>query len=69
MENLPRTHGFPDANGGKLVADWRRWAAAFDLINLAGLLVHTAPSGQDASRATRVTNVQRRMQETLSTLR
>ncbi len=56
------------ANGGHLVADWRRWAAAFDLVNLAGLLANTIQRGQDASLTTRVADVQRRIEETLSTL-
>jgi aminoglycoside phosphotransferase (APT) family kinase protein len=56
------------AKGGHLVADWRRWAAMFDLVNLAGLLVKTHPSSTDASHATRVPDVQRRVEATLSAL-
>ncbi|HEV3191010.1 MAG TPA: aminoglycoside phosphotransferase family protein [Polyangiaceae bacterium] len=56
------------ANGGQLVAEWRRWAATFDLVNLAGLLANTVQRGQDASLSPRVNDVQRRIEETLSTL-
>jgi aminoglycoside phosphotransferase (APT) family kinase protein len=56
------------ANGGQLVAEWRRWAATFDLINLAGLLANTTQRGQDTSLTPRVNDVQRRIEETLSTL-
>jgi len=54
------------AHGGQLVADWRRWAATFDLANLAGLLANSIQRGQDASLTTRVTDVQRRIEETLN---
>ena len=57
------------ANGGHLVADWCRWAATFDLVNLAGLLANTIQQGQDASLTALVTDdVQRRIEETLSAL-
>jgi hypothetical protein len=57
------------ANGGHLVEDWRRSAATFDLVNLAGLLVNTHQSGKDVNRATGAHDVQRRVEETLDTLR
>jgi hypothetical protein len=39
------------------------------VVNLAGLLVNTNQSGQNVSRPTRVPDVQRRVEETLNTLR
>jgi len=56
------------ANGGRLVADWRRWAAVFDLVNLAGLLANLDASEPDASResrASREREIRRRVEETL----
>jgi aminoglycoside phosphotransferase (APT) family kinase protein len=48
--------GYRDG-GGTLVEDWPRWAAVFDLVNLAGVL--TKPG------ASRVRDVTRRIEETL----
>jgi fructosamine-3-kinase len=51
------------AHGGALPEDWQRWAAAFDLFNLAGLLAGSAPGSR------RATDVARRIDETLADLR
>jgi len=48
--------------------DWRLWAGTFDLINLVGVLANGNQSGRDTARVTRVTAVQRRIEETLRTL-
>jgi aminoglycoside phosphotransferase (APT) family kinase protein len=61
-------NGFAEAygaDGGRLVAGWRRWAAVFDLVNLAGLLAKVDASEAEARRASRVTDVRRRVEETL----
>jgi aminoglycoside phosphotransferase (APT) family kinase protein len=51
------------AHGGTLPEDWQRWAAVFDLFNLAGLLAGSEPGSR------RATDVARRIVETLGALR
>jgi aminoglycoside phosphotransferase (APT) family kinase protein len=54
------------AHGGRLEDDWQRWAAVFDLINLAGLLQNLAgPDGGDGEAA-RVRDVRGRIEKTLA---
>lgn len=48
--------------GGELPEDWQRWAAAFDLFNLCGLLA----GGEPGSR--RATDITGRVVETLGVL-
>lgn len=50
------------AGGGELVADWPNWAAAFDLVNLAGLLENQ----NDVESPRRVRDVSRRIEATLA---
>jgi hypothetical protein len=57
--------GFADGygrHGGRLIADWRRWASMFDLVNLAGLLANGEPN------PARVADIRRRLEETLENL-
>jgi fructosamine-3-kinase len=49
-------------HGGELPEDWQRWAAAFDLFNLCGLLA----GGEPGSR--RAADITRRIVETLGVL-
>ncbi|HEY9427803.1 MAG TPA: phosphotransferase [Gemmatimonadaceae bacterium] len=56
------TRGYRD-HGGALPEDWQKWAAAFDLFNLAGLLAGSGPGSR------RATDVARRIVETLGALR
>lgn len=50
-------------NGGELPEDWERWAAAFDIFNLAGLLAGSEPGSR------RATDIALRIDETLGVLR
>jgi hypothetical protein len=59
MEGFARSYR---GHGGALPDDWQRWAAAFDLFNLAGLLAGAAPGSRRAA------DVARRMAETLAVL-
>ena len=65
----PFVEGFAAAyrdHGGHLVDDWERWAAAFDLVNLAGLLANLG--GPDATHSARARDVAGRIEKTLSLL-
>lgn len=64
----PFTAAFADgyrAGGGELVADWDRWSAAFDLVNLTGLLTNLA---SPAGAAARIADVRGRIEATLALL-
>jgi fructosamine-3-kinase len=50
-------------HGGALPEDWQRWAAAFDLFNLSGLLASSEP------RSRRATDILQRIHQTLCDLR
>jgi hypothetical protein len=52
------------AEGGRLVGNWQRSAAVFDLVNLAGLLVNQG--GPEARASLRVADVERRIETTLA---
>jgi aminoglycoside phosphotransferase (APT) family kinase protein len=54
------------AGGGELVEGWERWSAAFDLVNLAGLLANLAsPAGAASAR---VADLRGRIETTLALL-
>jgi hypothetical protein len=53
-------------HGGRLITDWRRWAATFDLVNLAGLAANR--SRADRSDVSHVADLRRRLEETLVNL-
>ncbi len=55
------------AAGGHLVEEWQRWAAAFDLVNLAGLLANLVEPA-DRLPTARVRDIARRVEQTLSIL-
>jgi aminoglycoside phosphotransferase (APT) family kinase protein len=55
------------AHGGSLVDGWETWAAAFDLVNLSGLVANLAEPGGGAPSA-RVRDVEARIERTLAAL-
>lgn len=52
------------AGGGMLLEGWERWAAAFDVVNLVGLLANQRSAGASA----RIADVSRRLEITLAML-
>lgn len=59
VEGFVRGYG---GHGGELPEDWQRWAAAFDLFNLCGLLAGSEPGSRRAA------DITRRIAETLDVL-